>query len=118
MYKDFKWLTIFSRYCRQHECADCDINRLLEYPSRECVSQIEKHFYEVCNILIKFNEEHLFKTNKDVFLNVFPDAVEIEELDPCTFSKVYADKNCDNYTNCCDCRKEFWDSVYIEVKDE
>ena len=118
MYKDFKWLTLFSRYCQHNECADCDINRLLEYPSKECVSQIEKHFYEVCNILIKFNEEHPVKTNKDVFLEVFPGASGVDKLGPCCLYRDWEEKYCDNYTDCCDCIQEFWGSEYKEVKDE
>lgn len=118
MYKNFKWLKILSRYCKHHDCADCEINKLLEYPSRECVSQIEKHFYEVSNILIKFNEEHSVRTNKDMFLKMFPNASEIEELSPCYFDKDWEKKYCSNYTDCYDCRREFWDSEYVEVKDE
>lgn len=118
MYKDFKWLKILSRYCKHHDCADCEINKLLEYPFRECISQIEKHFYEVCNILLKFNEEHPVQTNKDMFLKIFPNASEVGELSPCVFDKDWEKKYCYDHTDCTDCRQKFWNSEYVEVKDE
>lgn len=69
---------------------------------------------KIVAIVEKWASEHPKKTRQSEFLKMFPNAQLDDDgmfnfsLNPCDIDPEYADKVCDQYSDCQDCQREYW----------
>lgn len=69
---------------------------------------------KVIEVVEKWTNEHPVKTRQSEFLKMFPNAQLDDDgmfnfsLNPCDIDPEYADKVCDQYSDCQDCQREYW----------
>lgn len=99
-------------------CEECPFRNLkATFP---CHAWVDSVAVDVANpekaveIVEKWAAEHPKKTRKSEFLKMFPnarldnDGMLNFDLKPCDIDPEYADKICDQYSDCQDCCKEYW----------
>lgn len=107
------------------DCDECPLNGLkVVIPC-----QLTKASLELANpekeveIVKEWAKEHPVKTRQSELLKIFPDAQLDDDgmfnfsLKPCDIDPEYADKVCDQYSDCQDCQREYWsEEVEYEFK--
>ena len=110
----------YARMCTKHkDCRNCplsvDVNRM----NIACLDLVRDYPNKANEIILKWCEEHPVETRQDRFLKMFPNAKVRKDgvlgIDPCNIDKdKYVDADmCScptayGFTNCGECRKEYW----------
>lgn len=107
----------YARLCRHFDCINCPLydnsNELSEY----CRDRIMQDTDEANEIILNWCKEHPVKTRQDKFLKMFPNATiddkNILSVYPCDIDRRLSElidgkSECDNYTDCYDCKKSYW----------
>ena len=114
-----EFLKAKNRMCREYgelpeDCFACPIGN----DSGGCQAGVLENQKVTEEILVQIVEkwaaEHPKKTRQSEFLKMFPNAQLDDDgmfnfsLNPCDIDPEYADKVCDQYSDCQDCQREYW----------
>lgn len=108
-----------------NDCKECPFRNLkATFPCHSWVDSVDAANPEkAVEIVEKWAAEHPKKTRQSEFLKMFPNAQLDDDgmfnfsLKPCDIDPEYADKVCDQYSDCQDCQREYWsEEVEYEFK--
>lgn len=117
-----EYLKVKTRMCDSlKECGDCPLDKINNTDNINC---FDRHYEEEAVAIVeKWSAEHPKKTRQSEFLKMFPNAQLDDDgmfnfsLKPCDIDPEYADKVCDQYSDCQDCQREYWsEEVEYEFK--
>lgn len=108
-----------NRMCRKYgelprDCFECPIGNDGGGCQAGVFEDQEVAEEELVAIVEKWSAEHPIKTRQSEFLKMFPNAQLDDDgmfnfsLNPCDIDPEYADKVCDQYSDCQDCQREYW----------
>lgn len=108
-----------------NDCKECPFRNLkATFPCHSWVDSVDVANPEKAVAIVeKWSAEHPKKTRQSEFLKMFPNAQLDDDgmfnfsLKPCDIDPEYADKVCDQYSDCQDCQREYWsEEVEYEFK--
>lgn len=107
----------FGKMCSiesEHGCSGCGLSCEFNGTGETCEKFMVENPEKTVEIVEKWVAEHPKKTRQSEFLKMFPNAQLDDDgmfnfsLNPCDIDPEYADKVCDQYSDCQDCQREYW----------
>lgn len=110
----------FARICKvfKNDCGICPMSIANNGANEFCAKFVTKHPGKANEIILKWCKEHPVETRQDRFLKIFPNAKTdsdgVIDIAPCAIETGRYDMttlSCTmsyKYTNCAQCRKEYW----------
>lgn len=113
----------YGRMCNSAStCDGCELHKLFKV-DETCAEFVLNNPKKTIETVKQWAETNPIKTRQSEFLKMFPNAQLDDDgmfnfsLKPCDIDPEYADKVCDQYSDCQDCQREYWsEEVEYEFK--
>lgn len=113
MNEKVKLIKDYARMCESKvgiDCDGCELNKNKKYSS--CKLFMMKEPEKAVEIIEEWSAEHPAKTRQSEFLKMFPNAKMRDGaiiIDPCEINITNAEsKMCEKYSDCNECRLNYW----------
>ena len=107
-----KFIKEKKRMCNSYsQCSECSVGPMSKI---DCDAYLNSNVEEVVSIVEKWSSENRVRTRQTEFLKLFPNVKKRKGIIDVCPDVVDEKHHCDNWMNCADCLKNFWD---VEVEE-